>query len=151
LGHAEEMFALAPIHELHLTATAAVPSSEWLEGAFRGAWLRRVTTLDLRHAGLDGERLRVLLGSPGLTGVERLDLHHNGGLGNGASEALAVWPGLGRLRWLNLMEVPCDVDAVCDLVLAWSALPEARERRPRLGLGCVRRGHGRTRLEGLLG
>jgi uncharacterized protein (TIGR02996 family) len=83
--------------ELRLTlyddAAEALASSPHLGG---------VTSLRLSSSSLTGDALATLLSCPSLTALESLDLAFMSQLGDRGARALAEWPGLAKLSFLDL-------------------------------------------------
>jgi uncharacterized protein (TIGR02996 family) len=94
---AEELYRLAPIHEVKLLVLPA-PDIPTLAGC---PHLARLTTRDLSRCGLDAERLRQLLRPPHLGGLRRLVLDGNP-VGDLGLHQLTLSPWLGQLTHLSL-------------------------------------------------
>jgi hypothetical protein len=80
---------------------ALYPSAGALAALLRASWVPHLKYLDLRHAGVGGDELRVLAAAPALHGLQSLDLTHNP-LDDKGLVAFARSEHRGELRGLRL-------------------------------------------------
>ncbi|MCS7045438.1 MAG: TIGR02996 domain-containing protein [Gemmataceae bacterium] len=117
LRHASELFANAPILEIHLRY-----SREHVEALCQCHWLLRLRHLDLSNNYLRDCGVELLAQSPFLVELESLNLS-TACLGDRAVQALAASPFLKHLRELYL----CDNDIGAAGVKALMEAPFARQ------------------------
>jgi uncharacterized protein (TIGR02996 family) len=128
---ADELFAHAPIHEVRLLDLSAATVADVADSPA----LARLTALDLspRTGRVDAAVLRVLVVSPHLTRLRRLDLA-GCPLGEPGFNALAESPYLQQLTHLGLTGTGATTVGVRRLLLALLSGPGGGERLVHLGL-----------------
>jgi uncharacterized protein (TIGR02996 family) len=119
LKEARWLLDFAPVRELHVRD----PDPEDVRALLASKHIRRITRLNLDHAGLGDAGLALLAGAPNLAGLTDLSLRFNK-VGKTGLTALAGSPHLGSLRSLDLTanDLPRhalgEFVAVCRLPLA---------------------------------
>ena len=96
LERAEEVFAWAPVRDVHLRS-----ADEVVEDLAASPWLGRLDCLDLRGDHIGAAGMEALAGSPHLGRLRTLDLHGNV-IGSAGARALARAPWLVNLTTLLL-------------------------------------------------
>jgi len=102
VAHAPELFALAPIRHLDITALGGFAAE-----LFTSPWLRGIRSLSLRSTGLDDDGLAAIAASPHLAELEWLSLAENA-VDMPGLEALAGSRGLAQLAYVDFFGNPVD-------------------------------------------
>jgi hypothetical protein len=114
LDHAPDLFARAPVLDLHVTGLA-----EQVDAFFEAPWLSRIRTLRLAGNGLGDAAVRRIAASVFLGRLRWLDLAANR-IGPPGLDALATTTMLPSLRFVQIEGNPVpDPNYVTDMQEAW--------------------------------
>jgi carbon storage regulator CsrA len=110
LGHAEAIFAAAPVRNLRLWHSwSHIPLGTQVASLAASPYLSRLSILDLTKLGLGDEGAMRLAASPYTASLRVLGLRGNR-IGDAGAQALAASPHLANLTTLDLTENPLGPD-----------------------------------------